>query len=307
MYAAWLILAACSGFGAGLVARRMRNRQNQVVDPSSEGAESSSNAPEGQHEWRTELRALLAARFEDATQVWDDTSVRLTTSDEVSVRVPLRLVEGPVRMNPERLPMALAHFAAEAERALQRTTESIRYAEVMTRLLPVVVPVDRTEREGEERRVSQSVADDLDIVFAIDGPSAGRWVTQSLADHWDRGMEELLEASISNLGRATEGATIVQESTVGQEVYRIAVGDGLDASRVLLQPVWSRIQEHCGEPLVLCMPTRDRMYAAPRSQPKSIERLSQHLVDDWSGRPHGVSPKFWIWNGGRLEAWRMNG
>jgi len=198
------------------------------------------------------------------------------------------------------------HLAADVRRALRRTAMTLDRSEVLERVVPVVVPLLRVERV-DDTRFTLGLGEDLDLAFVLDSPSTGLWVVAADLERLGLSESLLREASLTNLWRATQGVTIVQEDTEGREVYRFSEGDGLDATRVLLRPLWDEVGHRCGSTLIFCMPSRDRVYAAPRAQPESLGRLSEHLQADWVGRNHSVSPRMWVWRGGRLVPWELNG
>ena len=282
---------AILGFAAGVVTRRYtdRRRRRQPAAPNLDA----------------EIDQALQARFPGSIRTHDGPDLILRMG-ESEARLPYAELRTRMEHYPGRASMMLAHFMAETDRALRRPPLGADFTDANERLVPVLLPTDRAERTDHARRLTLSISPGLDVGFVIDDPATNEWVTIHDATSWKMEAEALFELSVLNLWRKTEGAVVVQEQPAGKEVYRIAVGDGLDAARILLRPLWQKVGERCGEDLVFCMPTRDRMYAAPRSQQQSLELMAQRLCADWQHRSHQISPRMWVWTEDQLEPWKMN-
>jgi hypothetical protein len=48
------------------------------------------------------------------------------------------------------------------------------------------------------------------------------------------------------------------------------------------------------------------VYAAPADQPRSVERLMQHALEDWDSRAHPLTTRLWVWNDNQLEPWHLH-
>lgn len=218
------------------------------------------------------------------------------------VRVSTARLHDVVRADATRLDAELHHTLAEVERAFRwRSVDASPAA--LERLVPIPLPVHRAEVVGEDERLTLRIDETLEVAFVVEGPRSEQWVTRADEARLQLDPATLYRTSLAHLGERSDGAIVLQQGPAGQEIFIVRQGDGLDASRLLLEELWQRIGARCGQPLVLCAPTRDRVYAAPAGQPESIDRMVRHVADDWLGRPHGVSPRLWVYEDGRLQPW----
>lgn len=242
------------------------------------------------------LVKALRTRFPQARVRDGSTQISVeTTAAAVLIPTPLAQSE---RQSTER---RIIHIFAEVERALQRGPlgDVDRSA-----LVPVTLHPKRTERSDRGARFVIHLHPELDVGFALESPSSGRWLTQDDAN--DVNPNAILEAAIQRLHHTTDGATVYRDGTPGAELYLIRQDDGLDAARLLLAPLWAKITQATGAPLVIAAPTRDRVYAAPSDQPRSIERLVDRATDDWRARAHPLGTTLWQWSGDRLLPWHLH-
>ena len=144
---------------------------------------------------------------------------------------------------------------------------------------------------------------ELEVAFALESADSGRWLTEEYAQERSVAAGDLLGTALTRLHHRTDGATVYRDGPLGSELYLVRQRDGLDASRLLLTPLWEKISAATNAPLVIAAPSRDRVYAAPSDQPHSIERLIERVREDWSTRPHPTSTRLWVCRRARLEPW----
>lgn len=177
--------------------------------------------------------------------------------------------------------------------------------QLFQRIVPVIVPFRRIER-FDKPRFALGLSEELDLVFTLDNPNTNLWLLITDIERLDIDKQQLKEMSLANLWRSTVDEIVIQEDIKGKELYRLSIGDGLDASRILLRPLWNKIEGECKSSLVFCIPSRNSLYAAPSDQPNSLERLSDHLQMDWDNKVHSISPRMLVWEDGRCKPWKMN-
>lgn len=192
----------------------------------------------------------------------------------------------------------------ECNRAWHRTSlHGLSLLDAMSRVLPVPVSPHRVRVLGAHGLATRRVADDLVVAYVLDAPSSNLWLTRHDIEGWTLDPDQLHDAALTNLWDTTQGAIVLQEDVDGREIYQIRQGDGLDSSRLLLPGLWRQLADSCGGALVICAPTRDRIYAAPGHQPASIARLADHASGDWEALDAHVSPAFWVWENDALQRW----
>lgn len=224
------------------------------------------------------------------------------SNDELTLRVGSAIVRvdqaGADPLEDER---HLIHLYAEVERALRR--EPMGNVE-LKKLVPVPLPPQRTERVDQNARFVVALHPELEIGFAVHSTSTGQWLT--LQDALELDAKKVLRSALSHLHQNTDGATVYRDGPLGAELYLVRQDDGLDAARLLLAPLWDTVSKMTGAPLVLATPTRDRIYAAPVDQPKSLERLFERVREDWDSRAHPLSTRIWVWQDDRLQPWHLH-
>lgn len=169
--------------------------------------------------------------------------------------------------------------------------------------VPMPLPAHHIEVLGGARRCTKEPATNLVVGFIVDPKDRESWITHADIARWNLNVDTLYDAAVENLWRATQGAVVLQEDVTGREIYHIRHGDGLDSSRLLLAKLWAQVSDTCGDSLIICAPSRGKIYAAPADQPSSIERLTNHVTGDWATHEDRVSPALWIWQEGALHRW----
>ncbi len=250
--------------------------------------------------------ASLRARFRGADVAAEDGVVYLCHERAQAV-ASLTHLKRVIGADVGRAGLGVDHVIAELDRALRRRPLSERWErECLDTLLPVPLPLDRAEAVGDCARATLLLQPDLAVGFVREGPHTGQWLLQRDVELWGADLGLLLERSRHNLWLRSRHTAVMRDEHDGVEIYFLRGGDGLDSSRLLLPEFWQEVAGVCGADLLLAVPTRDRVYAAPVDRPHAVDRLLSRASADWLGRPHAVSPRAWIWRGNRLERWTLH-
>lgn len=242
----------------------------------------------------------LRRRFPSARVRRQNESLELCTPD-AKVQVPIAFIRA-LSQTSDSDPHTY-RILAEIERAFARVPLGETELDA---LIPVPLPPERTERQDSCARFTISLHSDLDVAFALRSANSGLWLTQQDVEDRSVVATDLLKSALTALHQRTDGATIYRDGPIGSELYLIRQRDGLDASRLLLAPLWQRISKATDAPLVIAAPNRDRIYAAPVDQPRSVERLIERVSEDWSTRAHPITTRLWVWRSSRLEPWHFH-
>lgn len=304
MSSLWAIIAMLAAGASGVIAGRRKARRDHVRGGSSGGPETGQGFSDS---LEAELDETLAERFPASRRSFLRNALRVRHGAD-DVVVPLDHLRHVLTDRPSRAELEKAHLLAETDRALRRRAlEAPNFEDLASDVVPVVLSRARAERIDEQRLYVVRLSEDMEVGFALGTPSAGQWVTFKDVVRWDLDARELMQRSLDNLWRVSEGTVVHQDDKSPSPVFYLRDGDGLDASRVLLRGLWEKLGEQMGDDILICVPSRDRIYATVGSDPQSIGHMVERMADDWLERPHAVSPRIWRWNGATLERWEMHG
>lgn len=265
------------------------------------------------------LAQAAHARWPDALVVSEHQELRIAFEDR-DVIAPFQTLERSANHNPEQSAALVQRWLLAIDEARERRVlAELSLADALPRVLPMPLPCERVDAEGPFARAKstndqptterpgakrdEGTRGHMSVAFVIDAGPRVLPITQADLERWRVPSEELREVATDNLWHLTRGASILQEDLPGREVYQIRQGDGWDAARLALPGLWSRLAESCGAPLVLAVPERDRVYAARADQPRSVERLAEHVARDYLAAERPISPAFWCYESERLQRW----
>jgi hypothetical protein len=220
-------------------------------------------------------------------------------SGETQQRLPLEDLYRSVTRSPRRRDALIAEFLAHvAKPPASHPPESLD--EVRDLLLPMLKPKQFVieHNAGDDREVKitwTAFPNGLALCFVVDYPDHVRYVTIGDLHRWERTVWEVRARAIQNLAGRTQGRPMkVSKSDLG-DVYFYDQNDGYDAARILAlqrqragpDPVWK-------QDLIVAIPDRDLLAAAPVSQPGAMRAILTRIRKDAASREHALTDQLFL-------------
>ena len=249
------------------------------------------------------LRQAAETRWPDASATLHGGTLSLTFEDR-DVSACTGDLERTAALHPERCSELVERWLTQIETArTRRVLAELELRDALPRILPEPVARGAAESNGPHGAATTACDGALPIRYVVNAGPERLTITRADVERWNITPADLRDAAHENLWHLTRGASILQEDVAGREVYQIRQGDGWDAARVCLPGLWRRLAESCEDALVLAVPSQDAVFAAPMHQPRSLERLVEHVQRAYATADAPVSPALFHYSDVGLTRW----
>jgi uncharacterized protein YtpQ (UPF0354 family) len=149
--------------------------------------------------------------------------------------------------------------------------------------LDQIVPILKTATPGgllgdafalsaEDEPVAHPFAADLVVLYAFNLPDRLQYVTQRELNAAGMTAAQLHAKAVENLPRHFQEITL---KDLGEGMFGVTCGGVLEASLLLLEPLWDKLLPHLpGVPLA-AVPARDLLFVIGSKQPQALKRMQQ--------------------------------
>lgn len=199
-----------------------------------------------------------------------------------------------ILLQPERVDRHIDRWMVELLRAAEGSPDqSAKFDEVKSRVMPMVLTENATDKEGA--MISQSLLPGLRVVYALDNDRTIAYIPQQIFDSWGITLDQLHETAIENLvDRSREiGGQAAQDEDGTINLVILQTLDGYDASRLLLPSLHERLKRFLGSPFAAGIPNRDILLCF-RNDPEMVDRLEKQIASDYKEMPHQISNKVFL-------------
>jgi len=199
----------------------------------------------------------------------------------------------------------IARFLDAQLDAIRFESLTLSFDVIAPRVMPRICALDGALRRRAAHLAHQPFLHDTAIVYVIDLTTGAEIpVTVEQMMRWGVDIEELDTIARTNLK--------MREPTINVELYvhddrRTAVlnvGDGFDASRLLLSPVYDALAPELGGNFLVAIPTRDRFIAFPREPHVMVDELRPHIAADFRTRPYPITDDLFLFTLDGVADWR---
>lgn len=193
---------------------------------------------------------------------------------------------------PARLDEILSGVVAEAESTLEAGNADASFAEVRSRIFPILKPITAFRGLDEEPATTRFPAN-LRVAYLVEGPGSLKAVRPADLDRWGRSIDEVHEIAVANLLRQTNRDEPLR---CEEELCGWASGDGWDAARLIVPELRRQIVEEIG-PSIYAVPQESVYVALPI---KLANRIRPRVEHDFVTADKPVSQDLFVERGGEL-------
>jgi uncharacterized protein YtpQ (UPF0354 family) len=153
------------------------------------------------------------------------------------------------------------------------------------------------EIDGESAPLVKPYIDDLHIVYVADVGSAYRYVNRGDLQRLELTLEELDAKAWSNfLSRCRDLALRITPTQSGLS-HIITIGENLEASLLMYEPLWVNLAGRVEGRLVAACPARDVLVCCDADNPAAIQELRDGVERVWAHADKPLSRTLLEWMG----------
>jgi uncharacterized protein YtpQ (UPF0354 family) len=193
---------------------------------------------------------------------------------------------------PARLDEILSGVVAEAESTLEAGNADASFADVRSRIFPILKPITAFRGLDQEPATTRFPAN-LRVAYLVEGPGSLKAVRPADLDRWGRSVDEVHEIAVANLLRQTNRDEPLR---CEKELCGWASGDGWDAARLIVPELRRQIVEKIG-PSIYAVPQESVYVALPI---KLANRIRPRVEHDFVTADKPVSQDLFVERGGEL-------
>jgi uncharacterized protein YtpQ (UPF0354 family) len=136
---------------------------------------------------------------------------------------------------------------------------------------------------------------DTVVVFVIDMPHMTVSITVEQLMRWGLTSDDLDVIARQNLAQYSPQLEVqFVESTEGGRAAIVAVQDGYDAARLLLESLHERLAPELHGDFYVATPARDMFLALTVDPPEFVDRLLKRVQLDYRRLPYPISSEFFV-------------
>lgn len=172
---------------------------------------------------------------------------------------------------------------------------------VQNRILPRIHS-ETFLREQSDHVVHLPFVQHTDIVYLMEFDEVCLAVTDEHMVKWGIDLDDVDTIARTNLSKFHPGLTISVLQGEDGTAAMFNVGDGYDASRLLLSGLYEKLAPEMGGDFLVAIPNRDVFIAFPRHPQDFIQRLKKRIQHDYHHLPYPITKKlFYVTRDGIAE------
>lgn len=261
------------------------------------GDDQQSPEPLTQGGFTDKAAAAIITRSELQAEPLQGLKVNVVSDASLNTfALPLAKPYAEYKARPERLDEILRRVAGEAESTMDRGNADRSFAEVRSRLLPILKPVTALRDLANEPATTPFPGNVL-IAYLVQHPDSLTAVTGADLDRWGRSLGEIHDVALVNLLRETNRD---QPLRCEGRLCGWASGDGWDAARMIVPELRRQIVRKIGA-AVYAVPRESVYVALPI---KLADRIRPKVEHDFVTARNPVSQDLFVERGGELVVLR---
>lgn len=198
-------------------------------------------------------------------------------------------------LRPEEMRPMIERWMVELLRATEGSPDrGGSFEDLKDRILPMVLSEQSVEADHRQT-LAEPLVPGLRIAYAIDSDHSIAYIPRPQFKAWDVPLEEVHATAIDNLAARSEemAGQAAQDESGRINLILFQVGDGYDASRILLPTLHDRLREHLGSPFCAAVPNREILLCF-RNDDETVGRLKTQIEEDFRRMPHQVSDRLFL-------------
>jgi uncharacterized protein YtpQ (UPF0354 family) len=169
------------------------------------------------------------------------------------------------------------------------------FALVRNRIMPRIQPESIFQHLDREQVAHVPFVNGTVVVFVIDMPHVTVSVTVEQMVRWGVQVDDLERLARENLARyAPELKVRVVETEDGGKAAIVALQDGYDAARLLLESLHLKLAPQLGVDFFVATPARDMLVAMSCNPPNFVQRISQRIDRDYQRLPYPITSALFL-------------
>ena len=166
---------------------------------------------------------------------------------------------------------------------------------VRNRIMPRIQPESIFTHLDREQVAHIPFVNETVVVFVIDMPHVTVSVTVEQMVRWGVQLDDLETLARENLARyAPELKVRIVEAEDGGKAAIVALQDGYDAARLLLDSLHLKLAPQLGGDFFVATPARDMFVAMTCNPPNFVQRISQRIGRDYQRLPYPITSSLFL-------------
>lgn len=200
-----------------------------------------------------------------------------------------------VMQKPDALVHTTERWAVELLRASEGSPDrNASYDDVSDRVMPVLLTTEAFE-SAKGAMVGQQLVEGIYVTYVIDGDRTITHIPATQFKKWAMELDDLHEKALFNLIAKSEtlAADAAQDENGRVNLILFTVGDGYDASRMLLPNLHERLRGHLGSPFLAAIPNRDILICI-RNDASILGSIKAQIAQDYRTMPRQITERLFL-------------
>jgi uncharacterized protein YtpQ (UPF0354 family) len=168
------------------------------------------------------------------------------------------------------------------------------YNDVADRVMPVILTTEAFEA-ARGAMIGQPLIEGIYVTYVIDGDRTITHIPATQFKKWAIELDDLHEKALANLISKSEtlAADAAHDENGKINLILFTVGDGYDASRMLLPNLHERLRGHLGSPFLAAVPNRDILICI-RNDATILDSVKEQIAKDYRTMPRQITEKLFL-------------
>ncbi len=260
------------------------------------------------HNWPNEPEAfteLIAKLLKDR---FTSAKIKITGPLEISLDKRLvslddlkRSIHGNER--EDHAARVLSQFIQALEYTRQLDDVDLSFDLAAPRILPRVTHKSFFNTREAEFYAHQPFINNTVIMYVVDFNAATLPVMTEQLLKWNIDIDALDQIARSNLATSQPTLTFKVVNNDEGAAALLEVGDGYDASRILLEEIHPQLAPELGGNFIVAIPNRDIFIAIAKDAPDFLKRLETHIAADFKRLPYPITRKLFLMTRDGVADW----
>lgn len=200
-----------------------------------------------------------------------------------------------VMQKPDAMVHTVERWGVELLRAAEGSPDrNAPFEELSERVMPVLVTTEYFDA-AKGAVVGQPLVEGIYVTYVIDGDRTITHIPNAQFKKWDIELDDLHDKALANLVSKSEtlAADAAQDEDGKVNLILFTLGDGYDASRLLLPTLHERLKEHLGSPFLAAIPNRDILICI-RNDSSILGSVKAQIAQDYRTMPRQITERLFL-------------